>query len=207
MTENDKLTEERIFDAATQVFEEKGMDGARMQDIANHAGINKSLLHYYFRTKDHLFNAVFEKLAGKMLRKFAPVFEKDRTLEEKIIFFFRQHIEFMQENPRLPSFILSEISRNPARIKKLLKNIDFRKFWDTLEAQHAEEFKKYNITPEAVPQILSTIAAISVFPFAARPILEGIFENFGIDFDAYIEARKEFAAEFVLGALKSRKTG
>ena len=77
MTENDKQTEEKIFEAATEVFEEKGMDGARMQDIANHAGINKSLLHYYFRTKDHLFNAVFEKLAGKMFRKFAPLFEKD----------------------------------------------------------------------------------------------------------------------------------
>lgn len=205
MTENDKLTEEKIFESATEVFEEKGMDGARMQDIANHAGINKSLLHYYFRTKDHLFNAVFEKLAGKMLRKFAPVFEKDLTLEEKIRFFFRQHIEFMQENPRLPSFILNEITRNPARIKKLLKNVDFKKFWGTLEEQHRDEFKKYNITPEALPQIMSTIAAMSVFPFAARPILEGIFENLGIDFDNYIEERKEFAAEFVIGALRNRK--
>ncbi len=205
MTENDKQTEERIFEAATGVFEEKGMDGARMQDIANHAGINKSLLHYYFRTKDQLFNAVFEKLAGKMLRKFAPVFEKDLTLEEKIRFFFRQHITFMQENPRLPSFILNEINRNPARIKKLLKNVDFKKFWEKLQEQHCDELKKYNITIETIPQIMSTIAAISVFPFAARAILEGIFENFGVDFNTYIEERKEFAAEFVIGALKSRK--
>ncbi len=205
MTENDKMTEDKIFEAATEVFEEKGMDGARMQDIANHAGINKSLLHYYFRTKDHLFNAVFEKLAGKMLRKFAPVFENDLTLEEKIRFFFRQHIEFLKENPRLPSFILNEISRNPVRIKKLLKNVDFKKFWETLEEQHRDEFKKYNITPKALPQIMSTIAAISVFPFAAKPILEGIFENLGIDFNNYIEERKEFAAEFVIGALRNRK--
>jgi TetR/AcrR family transcriptional regulator len=204
MTENDKLTEERIFEAATEVFEEKGLYGTRMQDIANHAGINKSLLHYYFRTKDHLFNAVFEKLAAKMFRKFAPVFEKDLSLEEKIKFFFRQHIEFMQENPRLPLFILNEINRNPARIRKLLKNFDFSKFWVTLEEQHKEEFKKYNITLEVIPQIMTTIAAMSVFPIAARPILEGIFENFDIKFDTYIEERKVFAAEFVIGALKSR---
>ena len=62
MTENDKQTEEKIFEAATDVFIEKGMDGARMQDIADHAGINKALLHYYYRTKDRLFNAVFEKI-------------------------------------------------------------------------------------------------------------------------------------------------
>jgi TetR/AcrR family transcriptional regulator len=205
MTENDKQTEEKIFDSATEIFEEKGMDGARMQDIADHAGINKSLLHYYFRTKDQLFNAVFEKLAAKMLRKFSPVFEKNLSLEEKIRFFFKQHIEFMQENPRLPSFILNEINRKPSRIKKLLKNIDIKKFWETLEEQHREEFEMYNITIESLPQIMTTIASMSVFPFAAKPILEGIMENFGLSFDKYIEERKTFAADFVISAIKSRK--
>jgi TetR/AcrR family transcriptional regulator len=65
MTENDKQTEDKIFEAATEVFVDRGMDGARMQDIASYAGINKALLHYYFRTKDQLFNAVFETLAKK----------------------------------------------------------------------------------------------------------------------------------------------
>jgi len=65
MTENDRQTEDKIFESATDVFLEKGMDGARMQVIADHAGINKSLLHYYYRTKDHLFNAVFEKLQDR----------------------------------------------------------------------------------------------------------------------------------------------
>ena len=105
MTDNDKQTEEKIFESATEVFVEKGMDGARMQDIANHAGINKALLHYYFRTKDQLFNKVFEMIAGKMFRKFAPVFDENLSLEEKIRFFFRAHISFLQENPRLPAFI------------------------------------------------------------------------------------------------------
>jgi AcrR family transcriptional regulator len=117
MTENDKLTEERIFEAATDVFVDKGMDGARMQDIASYAGINKALLHYYFRTKDQLFNAVFEMIARKILKKFAPVFDENLTIEAKIRFFFKEHIAFLQENPKLPGFILNEINRNPARIK------------------------------------------------------------------------------------------
>ena len=202
MTDNDKQTEEKIFEAATEVFTEKGMDGARMQVIADHAGINKALLHYYFRTKDHLFNAVFEKIAGKLFMKFAPVFEKNLTLEEKLRFFFREHITFLQKNPRLPGFILNEINRNPSRIKKLLKNVDFKKLWSMLVEQHKDELDNYNISEESIPQILTTIAAISVFPFAARGLLEGIFENLGVDFDKYIEERKEFAAEFVLKALK-----
>jgi TetR/AcrR family transcriptional regulator len=205
MSETDKQTEEKIFETATLVFEEKGMDGARMQDIANRAGINKALLHYYFRTKDRLFDAVFQKVAGRLFQKFAPVFEKDLSIEEKIRFFFRQHITFLQENPRLPAFILNEINRNPARIKKLLKNVDFKKLWVMLLEQHKDELEKYNITEESIPQIMTTIASISIFPFAARGLLEGIFENLGVDFDSYIEERKDFAAEFVLNALRTSK--
>lgn len=202
MTENDKQTEEKIFEAATDVFVEKGMDGARMQDIANHAGINKALLHYYFRTKDRLFNAVFEKIAGKIFRKFAPVFDEKLSLEEKIRFFFKEHITFLQENPRLPAFILNEINRNPARLRKILNNIDINSMWIMLYEQHREELKKYNVTEAALPQIMVSMAAMSVFPFAARGVLEGIFEKTGIDFDQYIEQRKEFAAEFVIKAIK-----
>jgi TetR/AcrR family transcriptional regulator len=201
MTENDRQTEEKIFEAATDVFVEKGMDGARMQDIATHAGINKALLHYYFRTKDQLFSKVFEKIAGRMFAKFAPVFEKNLTLEEKIRFFFNAHISFMKANPRLPAFILNEINRNPARIKKLLSTIEFKKVWTLLSEQHKDELVNYNITEENLPQIMTTIASMSVFPFAARGILENIFQNMGVDFDNYIEERKKLAAEFVIKAI------
>jgi TetR/AcrR family transcriptional regulator len=204
MTENDKQTEEKIFDSATIVFQEKGMDGARMQDIANRAGINKALLHYYFRTKDMLFEAVFQKVAGKLFNKFAPVFREDLSLEEKLRFFFSEHIRFLNENPRLPSFILNEINRHPERLKKMIKNVDFMKLWEILEKQHKKELEEYNITIESVPQIMVTIASMSVFPFAARGILEGIFENIGVDFDSFVEERKEFAADFVISALKNR---
>jgi AcrR family transcriptional regulator len=202
MVENDKQTEEKIFESATEVFIEKGMNGARMQDIADHAGINRSLLHYYYRTKEHLFNAVFEKIARHMFRKFAPVLDERLSLEEKIRFFFREHITFLQNNPRLPSFVLNELNRNPARIKKLIQQIDINKLWTTLEAQHKEELEKYNITRENIPQFMTTIAAMSVFPFAGRAIITSIMEKMGYDFDDYIEKRKEYASDFVIKAIK-----
>ena len=202
MTENDKQTEEKIFEAATDVFVDKGMDGARMQDIASHAGINKALLHYYYRTKDQLFNAVFEMIAARVLKKFAPVFDENLSLEAKIRFFYKEHITFLQENPKLPAFVLNEINRNPDRIKKLLKNIHFESLWQQLYNQHKKELEKYNITEETMPQLLVSIASLSVFPFAARGIIEGILEKVGIDFDDYIEKRKDFAADFVIRALQ-----
>jgi len=202
MSEKDNLTEDKIFEAATEVFVAKGMDGARMQDIATHAGINKALLHYYYRSKERLFNAVFEKIAGKMFRKFAPVLDETLCLEDKIRFFFKEHITFLQENPRLPSFVLNEINRNPARIKRLIRNIDIDKLWLMLEEQHQEELSKYKITKESIPQLMTTIAAMSVFPFAARGILEGVFEKLGISFESFLEERKTFAANFVINAIK-----
>jgi TetR/AcrR family transcriptional regulator len=205
MTENDKQTEEKIFEAATDVFIEKGMDGARMQDIATHAGINKALLHYYFRTKDQLFNAVFEMIARKIFKKFAPVFDENLTLEEKIRFFFKEHIAFLQANPRLPGFLLNEVNRNPARIKKLLKNVDFESIWLKLYNQHRDEFKRFNITKAKIPQLMISIVSLSVFPFAARGIVEGILESTGLDFNEYMEERKGFAADFVIKAISKEK--
>jgi AcrR family transcriptional regulator len=205
MTENDKLTEEKIFEAATEVFIEKGMDGARMQDIANQAGINKALLHYYYRTKEKLFTTVFEMIARKVFAKFAPVFDENLSLEDKIRFFFKEHIAFLQENPGLPGFILNEVNRHPERIKKILASVDFESFFLKLYEQHKDEFKKYNITLATLPQIMVSMAAISVFPFAARGILEGILGRADISFNDFIEERKEFAAEFVINAISQEK--
>ena len=100
MTEKDKLTEEKIFEAATAVFIEKGMAGTRMQEIADRAGINKSLLHYYFRTKERLFTAVYEVIVRQLFQKIAPMFEKKLTLENKIRLFVSEHMSFLQQNPR-----------------------------------------------------------------------------------------------------------
>ena len=202
MTEKDKQTEETIFDSATEVFLEKGLDGARMQDIANHAGINKALLHYYYRTKEHLFNAVFEKIAGKMFEKFAPVFDRQLSLEEKISFFFREHILFLQKNPRLPIFLLNEMNRNPERIRKFIRNLDIQKIWITLETQHKKELEQYNLTPENIPQFMTTMVSISIFPFAAKTLISAILEKVGMNFNDYLEERKSYAADFVIRAIR-----
>lgn len=204
MSENDKLTEDKIFEAATEVFVEKGMDGARMQDIANRAGINKALLHYYFRTKEKLFTTVFEMIARKLFRKFSPLLDENLTLEDKIRFFFKEHITFLQENPRLPGFILNEVNRNPARIKKMLSAIDFESLGLKLYEQHKNEFQRYGLTPAFLPQILISMAAISVFPFAAKGILESILDRLDMKFNDFIEERKTFAAEFIIKALNQR---
>jgi AcrR family transcriptional regulator len=202
MNVQEKQTEERIFESATKVFIEKGLEGTRMQDIANHAGINRALLHYYYRTKDKLFDVVFEKTAEKIFMRFAPILDGKLTLEEKIRFFYKEHISFLQSNPKLPAFLLNEINRNPGRIKKMIQMINIEELWNTLEKQHKNEFSEYNISRDIFAQLLTSIAALSLFPFAARGIFEAIFEKTGIEFNKYIEQRKSYAADFVIKAIK-----
>jgi len=93
--ETDSHTKEKIFMAASEIFEEKGYSGARMQEIADRAGINKALLHYYFRSKDQLFKAVFIVLLKKMFEKITSILREDLTFKEKIKKFLDENIEFM----------------------------------------------------------------------------------------------------------------
>jgi hypothetical protein len=74
-----------------------------------------------------------------------------------------------------------------------------------LEEQHGDEFARYKINRETLPQIMTSIAAMSIFPFVAKPIIEAIFEKFGTNFNEYIERRVDFATAFTYNAIKSRE--
>ena len=199
----DKQTEEKIFESATEIFLIKGMDGARMQDIADHAGINKSLLHYYFRSKEKLFNAVAEALAKKMFSRLAPIFNQEMSLEDKIKLFFDVHISFLQNNPRLPIFVLNEMHRSPQHIKKIFARLNIEKMLNILAEQHKAELGDCQFPVDNLIQIITSIVSLSIFPFAAREAIESILGKTDTRFDDYLEARKAFASEFVIGALKN----
>jgi TetR/AcrR family transcriptional regulator len=109
----DQSTEQLILGAAKKVFVRKGMAGARMQDIADEAGINKALLHYYFRSKEKLFEMIFMEAAAKLFPRINAIFNADQSLFEKIESFCEEYISIVMENPYLPLFVLYEINQNP----------------------------------------------------------------------------------------------
>ena len=100
-------TEQKIFDAAHEVFSQKGMDGSTMQEIADRAGINKALLHYYYRSKDKLYEMVARAILAKAVSAIREVLEKEMPLEEKIKRFIETYIGVISRNTSLPFFILS----------------------------------------------------------------------------------------------------
>lgn len=198
MTQADKHTEEKIFDAATAIFEEKGLAAARMQDIADRAKINKALLHYYFRSKERLFEAVFDKLSEKMFKKFAAIFEEDLPFEEKIRYFFREHISFLIKNPKLPLFILTEVNHNPELLEKFLSRINM----ENIKTKMSGDLNT-RIPEELIPHLMVSIVSLSIFPIAAEPIIRGILKEQGIDYNRFIEERMHVAPELVISAIKN----
>ncbi len=196
MSQSEPFTEEKIFRAATEVFVEKGLDGARMQDIADRAGINKALLHYYFRSKEKLFDAVFDNLSETLLHKFASIFSEDMTFEKKLAYFFEEHISFLQRNEGLPLFILGEIAKRDDLLERFIKKINFQNIKENILTD-----SKIKLSDRMVVHLMISVISLSVFPVAARPLLKGIMDQQGIDYNEIIEERKSFSPAFVMNAI------
>jgi AcrR family transcriptional regulator len=107
-------TEEKIFNAARVVFQKKGFSGARMQEIADEAGINKAMLHYCFKSKELLFKAIFMNAFGQLAPQINEIFNSQDTVFEKIKKFTHSYISFVILNPYLPQFIIQEMNNNPS---------------------------------------------------------------------------------------------
>lgn len=207
MTEKDQPTEEVIFDAAQKVFVEKGFNGARMEEIAKEAKINKSLLHYYYRTKEKLFVAIFSKVLKAFVPKMVSFIESDAPLFTKIEFFVDMYIDLIMKNPYIPSFIIGEINRNPEGLGEMMaqatgikENKTFEKFSKVIE----NEIEKGTIKPIKPEQLLVNILGLCIFPFVARPILQNIlFENDKKKYKEFIESRKKEVASFIINSIKA----
>jgi TetR/AcrR family transcriptional regulator len=115
-------TESIIKEAAKEIFLQKGYDGARMQDIADKTGFNKALLHYYFRSKENLFDVIFFEQFGKMIKQVKEGLKGEMNLHDKIEFFVDNYISMLEKNPYLPLFVINELSRNPDRFVDKIKS-------------------------------------------------------------------------------------
>jgi len=200
-SKNDKSTEQKILEAAKQVFMEKGIDGARMQDIADKAGINKALLHYYFRSKEKLFEMIFMEEARKFMPKVTSIMMSELTLFEKVEKFVGEYIDTLLQNPLLPIFILNEINRNPKEaIKKIFGNQ--RPPIDKVDELIVKLVKKGEIKPIKGIELMVNMVSMCIFPFLARPMLQWVAKATDEEFVALMQMRKKTIVKFVIDSIK-----
>lgn len=193
-------TEEKILKAAQTVFIEKGMDGSRMQEIANEAGINKALLHYYFRTKQKLFEAIFKSVFKQIFPNIKEFIISELSIEEKVGFFIDNYIAVLLKNPFLPTFILKEINRDPEFLASVIKSqgINPNQITEMLK----KEMEAGNIRKMDPRELMVNLLALSIFPFAAKPLMKlMLFENDKIAYNQFLESRKATVKEFVLNSI------
>lgn len=194
-------TEEKIFNAARIVFQKKGFAGARMQEIADEAGINKAMLHYCFKNKQLLFEAVFKNAFSQLAPQFNAIFSSNETIFEKIKQFTQSYISFVIVNPFLPPFVIQEMNNNPEFVKSFFKNENSPNPYLLID-QIKKEIDLGIIKPMNPKQLVLDIFSMTVFPFAAQMMVKGILHLDDAEFNLMMEERKTTIAEQIINSIK-----
>lgn len=179
-------TEEKILKAAEEVFIRDGYDGSRMQDIADVAGINKALLHYYFRSKDKLFEKVFDAKIQGFFPQVDEVFNQDIPFIDKIYFFIEGYIELLRKNPYLPLFVLNTV--NSKDKSEFIKKMPIKLSRKVAESYQID-LKKGTVRVLNPAQFIISLMGMCIFPFLAKPILLDMFQADNATFDALMQER------------------
>ena len=198
----DENTEDQILEAAKNVFQSKGMDGARMQEIADKAGINKAMLHYYYRSKQLLFEAVFKNAFSLLAPQLNAVLNDDSSIEDKIRNFTSNYISFIVKHPYLPNFIIQELNRNHDFILKMKDNNGFPNI-EKFKKQVDDEVTKGLIKPISAEQLFINIMALNIFPFVAKPLIMALTNSDDKHYKQLMEERKTEVANFIINSIKT----
>ncbi len=202
---NEQQTEEKILHAAMKVFSRKGFAGARMQEIADEAGINKAALHYYFRSKQLLFEKIFGKVLSQFISKITEQLITDDPIADRIKNFCDYYISSIQTRPNIPNFVINELNQNPDYIFKVFNNLKIRDHFNKFRKDYAKEVEEGNFIEIDPKQLVANMISLIAFPFVAKPIMQF---NFNLDEEAYkefIEERKKLIPEFILNSIKIHK--
>jgi TetR/AcrR family transcriptional regulator len=198
----DRETAERILDAAHAVFLRKGTANSRTQEIADEAGVNKALVHYYFGTKAALADAIFDRALGTLAPlMFGILADENRSIEQKVRDIVRAQIDFHSARPYLAGYMLSEMHAEPERVAKLMAKRGSPPR-DVLRRQIREAVKAGTMRPISAEQFIVNMMGLLVFPFAMRPGLSVLLGIEPAGWAGFMEERKRLLPDFILAGLR-----
>jgi TetR/AcrR family transcriptional regulator len=193
--------ESRIVASATRIFVKNGKAGASMQEIAEEAGINRTLLNYYFRKKEKLFDLVFERIFLQYVSEIARIFSDQKPVMEKLDLLIDYYFDLLTKNPAIPVFIFQELSTSPER---LIENIKLKGLNpEIFLSQLKDEMENGRIGSFDPRQFVINVLSMIVFPFAAKPFISGMmFNGNEEEFQNFIQERRIFLKSFLKETLK-----
>ncbi len=172
--------EERIIEVAKSLFMEKGYSDTSMSEIAEKVGINRPGLHYYFRTKDKMFNAVFGMIVMSVAPKFQNIIlQKDLPIATRVEKVIDVYYQMLQKNPYLPLFILREMNRDINFLFNAFRSLDVANFFEGLKTSLQEEMANGKLKQVPLRIVFFTFYSALIFPFISRNLisLEMLNEN------------------------------
>jgi len=194
-------TEEKVLEAARDIFQKKGFFGARMDEIANKAGVNKALLHYYFRSKEKLFDKIFQEALGEFIHKVVSVLNGDLPLDVKIYRTVDMYSNMLSHNKDLPLFVLSTLQENPDLMIRMIKSTQ-GEFLPNLSRQLQDENLAGNITKISTHEFFINLVSLTIFPFLVQPVMMGAFNLEEEDFKQMINERRRKVPKMIIEILR-----
>lgn len=204
MKNEETNTEQAILKAAEELFLEQGFEQTTTKQIAQRAGCNQALLHYYYRTKDNLFVQIFEEKAKFIATHFLDINSTAQTLEERISQMVELHFELFRKNPRLVPFLLKEVLSDPVRVAPILDKIKqymVKIFAKIDEALH-EEIEKGAARPVSTLNVILTLVSLDMAPFIIAPVLQRVLDLTDEQLDEQLDKRKPEVVEILLRQIR-----
>lgn len=204
MKEDEKSMENQILDAAEKLFIEQGFAKTTTAQIARVAGCNQALVHYYYRTKNNLFEKIFEEKVRLLQTSFLTPEIAAVSFEEKIVMMVDTYFDFVSKNRYLFPFILTEISSNPERLQTVIGKLQnkSRTIVEGLDAEIKSEVEKGNIRPISTSDLILTFLSLNITPFILSPIFQGIMNIPYIENENQLDVRKREITEILLSRLR-----
>lgn len=201
-------TEQLILEAAEEEFLRKGFDGARTTAIAERAGVTHAMLHYYFRTKEQLFERIVAKITALVAQTiFAAMGDPQRPIVERIQSGIASHFDLVAAHPLLPRFFLNEVVMRPEHyhllddsLKERIPTLFLRLQAEADRAAEAGEMEAVDMR-----QLFISIVSLNVFPFLALPFAGLLLGEMAGDREKFLAARKAEAIETILRRIQKPK--
>ena len=186
--------ERRIREVAQQLFFKQGYAATSTTQIAKEVGCTQALVHYYYRTKENLFRQIFLEQISAALnvigRSLANEESFDRFIEQAISMYF----DALSSNPRLPFFVMEELTNNPERRKYLrenfVKNPAYAMLYMQFDARLKQEQQAGHITKIDPFDLMITIASLTVFTFVSLPMFQDLLSQTDEQVQEYVAHRK-----------------
>lgn len=180
-------TEVLIRKTAKQLFFGEGKFNATTQEIADAAGVNRTLINYYFRSRDNLFNQIFEDAVKREEQLREKVLFSDLPFKEKIEMYIDDSLLQAKEYPYLETYIVSRI--NDGCFYK--EEEEWEKFMERFFKEFEVEMKKGTIEKMEPIQFILNIASLVSFPVAVRPLFQSTMRISDKEYDRILSERKE----------------